>query len=580
LRTNIYGKLFSMRLNYFSILICLLLTHNFTYSQNVINYKNLAERLVLIKEWKINYSDSVLWKNSGYDDSNWNTLQNNQGLSPVNTGAYWIRANIDVTENNPELQAISLNLNFLGSAYEVYWDGFFINSNGKVGKDAVSEISGKVLQVIPIPFDFAGKGKHTLAIRISNHSNSGIRQNTGISIGLSGTISDTISKRNTYIIIIASVLFSFALFNFILFMGFNKDITLLFLALFCLAQSIKVALECPLILTNFNLKAYIFLFGLIHPLVIISGVFLIAFLASKFSVLYWKQLFLTYTILSAASYFFISARLYIVIMMSAAFLFSVYAICRKNEGSILSLIGLIGFGIFTYIGYLGLTNYGYFLGIIFFIFCMSISSAKQISKKIYLHSQVETRAARLESQLLKKNIQPHFILNSLSSLQELIETSPPQAAEFIDALADEFRIFSQISNEKLISIQDELKICEAHLKIMGYRKESNFTLTTKGVTGTEMIPPAIFHTLVENGLTHGYAKKNSGVFILTKEKFDDGILYKLFNDSDNLKTYNPEKKGTGLKYVESRLEESYPGKWNLISCPAQDGWLVSVKIYD
>jgi LytS/YehU family sensor histidine kinase len=95
-----------------------------------------------------------------------------------------------------------------------------------------------------------------------------------------------------------------------------------------------------------------------------------------------------------------------------------------------------------------------------------------------------------------------------------------------------------------------------------------------------MIPPAIFHTLVENGITHGYGKKNSGVFILSKEEFTNGVSYNLFNDSDSLKIYEPDKKGTGLKYVESRLEESYPGRWNLTSGQVPSGWLVSIKIFN
>ncbi len=47
--------------------------------------------------------------------------------------------------------------------------------------------------------------------------------------------------------------------------------------------------------------------------------------------------------------------------------------------------------------------------------------------------------ARLETELLKKNLQPHFLLNTLTAISEVIEQDPPGAVRFIDDLADEFR---------------------------------------------------------------------------------------------------------------------------------------------
>ena len=567
-----------MRSHCLIILACLLIADSFLYSQNVISYRVLEANPVAIREWKINYTDTILWKDTGYNEENWKLLKGNLNLVPSGARVYWIKKKLELSEDSSDSRPLSLFIAFLGSAYEVYWDGCLIGSNGKIGKGYASETTGRTAQIVSIPPGFCTNGKHTIAIRISNHNNYKIKRGAQIGISLSSQITDHISSKNANIMVIASVLFSFALFNLILFWGFNKEVSLLYLSLFSLVLSVKTILESYFILTSFTLKEHLFLMGFVHPFVILSGIFLIAFLVTKFLIPYNKRIIWIYTLLSAISYFIVPARPYIVINMIAAFLISIYAVYLKKEGCILSLIGLIGFALFSYVGYQSSFTYGYFLGIVFFIFCMSISSARQISSGIYLHSRIETRAARLESQLLKKNIQPHFILNSLSSLQELIETSPELASGFIDALADEFRIFSRISNEKLISIKDELKICEAHIKIMGFRKEAEFTLTTKGITGNEMVPPAIFHTMVENGLTHGYGKKNSGVFVLTKEKIENGIVYSLFNDSDPLIFYDPVKKGTGLKYIESRLEESFPDKWSLTSGPATNGWLVSVKI--
>ena len=51
-------------------------------------------------------------------------------------------------------------------------------------------------------------------------------------------------------------------------------------------------------------------------------------------------------------------------------------------------------------------------------------------------------AARLELELLKKNIQPHFLLNTLATIMETIEEGPKTAAALVESLAGEFRILA------------------------------------------------------------------------------------------------------------------------------------------
>ncbi|MEL6968588.1 MAG: hypothetical protein AAFO02_00355 [Bacteroidota bacterium] len=55
-----------------------------------------------------------------------------------------------------------------------------------------------------------------------------------------------------------------------------------------------------------------------------------------------------------------------------------------------------------------------------------------------------------------------------------------------------------------------------YLAIMGFRREAKFQLLTDGISGEEQIPPAVFHTLIENGLTHGFADRKEGTFAYIK----------------------------------------------------------------
>lgn len=101
----------------------------------------------------------------------------------------------------------------------------------------------------------------------------------------------------------------------------------------------------------------------------------------------------------------------------------------------------------------------------------------------------------------------------------------------------------------------------------------------ENIDPNQKIPPAILHTLLENGITHGLPNDNNS------------ITFKLiFETSDTCKTYtfltiarvrDAEKKiieGTGIKYIKARLTESYASKWNFSSEAISNGWKNSIKI--
>ncbi|RYY54784.1 MAG: regulator, partial [Chitinophagaceae bacterium] len=118
------------------------------------------------------------------------------------------------------------------------------------------------------------------------------------------------------------------------------------------------------------------------------------------------------------------------------------------------------------------------------------------------HQQALLLSSRLQLELIKKNIQPHFLRNTLTSMMDWVEESPKEGARFIQALAAEFTIMNEISEMTLIPIGKEIELCRQHLSVMGFRKEINYVWEQSGIDETQLIPPAIIHTLLENGITH------------------------------------------------------------------------------
>src|SRR5262249_21078550 len=156
----------------------------------------------------------------------------------------------------------------------------------------------------------------------------------------------------------------------------------------------------------------------------------------------------------------------------------------------------------------------------------------------------------------------HFVGNTLTAVMEWIEQDPAEGLRFLEALAEELRIFAEVSRERLIPIERELSLCRSHLAIMSCRKGTRFALETSGIDAGCRIPPRGFHTLLENAITHHRYSASDVVFSLRQESGDGKARFTL---DAPLAGAAPggSAEGLGLKYVRARLEESFPGRWDL-----------------
>ncbi|GAA4271541.1 hypothetical protein GCM10022258_08350 [Aquimarina gracilis] len=255
-----------------------------------------------------------------------------------------------------------------------------------------------------------------------------------------------------------------------------------------------------------------------------------------------------------------------------------YGVYKKAKGALLVLLTLLVCIIIRYSVSFTISLFvGFSLMLLSMLYLLSIRIKEQ--RLAYETSLVQSTRLRLE--LLKKNIQPHFLMNTLTSLIDWVEESPKKGVLFIEALAKEFDLFNQIENQTLIPITQEIALCRTHLEIMEYRKEINYSWQEEGIDVEQKIPPGILHTLLENGITHSLPlEDNSILFKLVFESNSDYKCYTFLTFAASVEQEaNKIKEGTGLKYIKARLTESYHEQWELISEPIHHGWKNTIKIY-
>ncbi|HWW62741.1 MAG TPA: histidine kinase [Thermoanaerobaculia bacterium] len=210
------------------------------------------------------------------------------------------------------------------------------------------------------------------------------------------------------------------------------------------------------------------------------------------------------------------------------------------------------------------------------ILCLLASMAFQLRDERREHAEARLRAARLEIELLKKTFQPHFLMNTLTAVIEWIEFNPSEGVRFLEALALELRILTQIAGETSIAASRELELCRSHLAIMSCRKGTRFELASSGVDARTPVPPAIFHTLLENAITHNEYRGEQVTFTIRGEREGDAQRYVI--DAPLGRRARRDGEGTGLRYIRARLEESFPGNWRMESAEVEGSWRTTILV--
>ena len=177
-------------------------------------------------------------------------------------------------------------------------------------------------------------------------------------------------------------------------------------------------------------------------------------------------------------------------------------------------------------------------------------------------SQLEARLAQSRLQVLKMQLHPHFLFNTLNAISELIYKDAESADRMLTDLSDLLRLSFENLEVQEIPLKQELEFLEKYLEIEQMRFQDRLTVKMNISTDTldASVPNMILQPLVENAIKHGIAPRSSGGRIdinairsnghLEISVRDDGIGVP-FGDLDNL----PE--GVGLTNTRRRLRHLY-----------------------
>lgn len=521
--------------------------------------------------------DTIAWAKKNFDDSNWSFYRGQTGDS-----IFWARMRLEIQRNPQPFEQQGIGISAFG-AYEAYWDGILIGKNGSVGRE--EDKTGDILRYFILPDSLAKKGEHTLALRMSQFYYGKDDRVIGAFVGNYTDLIKTPLIKTLFVHILAGAFLITALYFFIMFINDRKTFSILLFSISSFLFFLLIITEYIIFYVPIHYSRFYIRLEVISILTLLISFFIPLYFSIQFSFpkkkilipLYLAVLLLIYTANhDHGSYDETTGFLSLSMWVTSVIIVS-YAAYRKTRGAIIILLGLL-LNVLVY--YFLVYDSSLVVSFVILLMCMFYILSIRIKEQRKAYEYFLVQTTRLKHELLKKKIQPHFLMNTLTSLIDWVEESPKKGVQFIEALAEEFDLLNQVEDQQLIPISQEIQLCKSYLNIMKYRKEIEYIWKDEGIDDKEKIPPAIIHTLLENGITHCLPLPDGTIqFRLV---FESTPEYKIYTFLTRAKIRNSSGKiieGTGIKYIKARLTESYDSKWNFTSVAAEQGWKNTMVIY-
>lgn len=183
-------------------------------------------------------------------------------------------------------------------------------------------------------------------------------------------------------------------------------------------------------------------------------------------------------------------------------------------------------------------------------------------------SQLEAKLAQVQLQVLRMQLQPHFLFNTLHAISTLMHRDVEAADRMLVQLSDLLRLTIDKIGVHEVSLKEELDFLRSYLEIEQTRFQDRLTVSMEidPETLDARVPNLILQPLVENSIRHGLAPRSAPGKIEVRAVRGDGTLHLTVSDDGPgiLDVSHAEaKNGLGLANIRARLAQRYGDAYHL-----------------
>lgn len=490
-----------------------------------------------------------------------------------------IRGTLDVSGNeysgkelpeNPALLFAAL------AAYDIYLDGEPLGQNGMPGASKNTEQVGGISLLLPLDKKALAPGEHLISMEISSFG--AAPDFTAVAWALLLIDQQAFFKTLLTVSIVTALLVGGLLVMFVIFttlyLGFSRQKSYLLFSLLCFFTAGLLVVEQWKLWVNYSYDLHLHRLYIIIAITLVVTTLLPGFYLWQYELKRqrWWCAGLVLALMAAGvitpSYDARSEWLFIV-SLGFVLAINLMALWCKKPGAMTALC-ITGVSLLAILFAPRLfIELGFGLSIALVLASIGVSLLNQLINQRNL--ALET--GKVKGELLRRNLQPHYLMNCLMQVQELIDFAPQQANEFVQQLANEFRALVKMSDKDLVTLQDELQLCRSHLKIMSVRYQQDYQLDVNLTVGLNesqvMVPAAILHSQIENCFTHNRINSNQSL-ILDVSIDAETIVLELLTPVDVATEH--QGAGIGEAYIRAKMTQVCKPGWQLQNRAVDQSW--------
>lgn len=201
-------------------------------------------------------------------------------------------------------------------------------------------------------------------------------------------------------------------------------------------------------------------------------------------------------------------------------------------------------------------------------------------KDIKVKEDLSKKNYETELALVKSQINPHFLFNTINNIDMLILRDPQKASVYLNKLSDIMRFMLYETKTEKVELSKELGYIEKYIELQRIRSANPdyVKLEINGDANSTMVEPFLFIPFIENAFKHTENKEQENAIRISFKIRTNEIKFECSNIRTDKQELKALHSGLGNELITKRLALLYPGKHKLKIDETEDVYLVSIEI--
>ncbi len=201
-------------------------------------------------------------------------------------------------------------------------------------------------------------------------------------------------------------------------------------------------------------------------------------------------------------------------------------------------------------------------------------------EEIKIREELSQKNHEIEMALVKAQLDPHFLFNTLNNIDVLLIKDPSEASLYLNKLSDILRFMLYETKSDLILLQKEIEYIEKYIELQKIRtaNQSYVNFHVNGTPGTKLIAPMLFIPFIENAFKHTTNKKIDNAIKVQIFINTESMIFVCENKFDPNRKVKQENNGLGNELIQKRLKLIYPERHTLEIIRETDHYNVHLTI--